>query len=426
VRPEWSTGMTGMGEHRVPLLGTAWRRNDDPATSRDPQVRAVVGALATLPAPELNAEFRAELRAQLVAITPRIVAESAQTGRMVDIVPAAPARPRPMPHGRPAARPVPAPRGGARHADGVLARLRGSNFARPLTVAASVIVAFALLLGGAVVMSRKALPGDALYGLKRASERFELATAGSAVDKAKDYLEFATNRANEAKSLSGHAGNADTAQLIGGTLNSADSDVRAAARLLGTNAVQHHSSKPLAAMRSWAPGQEQRLAALVAALSDPTLRAQAQSSLRLVRAAEARAVALAGKMGCGCLTTANADALGPKPCTNCNAPAVIPHKTTAPAGRHSGTKTHPHKNGQGTASGRSHHVGPVVGPTPSSNPTPTQPNPSQSHPISLPSLPTGSVSLPVSASSCGVTVKLPIIGGVNVGLCSGVNVNVGG
>ena len=416
-----------MGEHRVPLLGTAWRRNDDPATSRDPQVRAVVGALATLPAPELRAEFRAELRAQLVAITPRIVADSAEAGRMVDIVPAAPARPRPTPHGRPAARPVPASRGGARHADGVLARLRGTGFARPLTVAASVIVAFALLLGGAVVMSRKALPGDTLYGLKRASERFELATAGSDVDKAKDYLEFAANRADEAKALSNRSGNAKTAQLIGTTLNSADSDVRSAARLLGTNAVQHRSAKPLAAMRSWAPGQERRLAALVAALSDPTLRAQAQSSLRLVRAAEARAVALAGKMGCGCLTTANADALGPKPCTTCSAPPVTtPHKTTVPGGRHSATRTHPHKNGPGAASGASHHGGAVTGPKASSSPTPSEPNPSQSHPISLPSLPTGSVSLPVSASSCGVSIKLPIIGGVNVGLCSGVNVGVGG
>src|SRR3954470_3111006 len=99
--------MTEMGEHRVPLLGSGWRRNDDPATSRDPRVRAVVGALATLPAPELRDDFRAELRAQLVAITPRIVKESAETGSMIDIVPArattaAPARPRPTPHGRPA------------------------------------------------------------------------------------------------------------------------------------------------------------------------------------------------------------------------------------------------------------------------------------------------------------------------------------
>jgi len=419
--------MTGMGEHRVPLLGSAWRRNDDPATSRDPQVRAVVGALATLPAPELNAEFRAELRAQLVAITPRIVADSAQTGRMIDIVPAAPARPRPTPHGRPAARPAPATRGGARHADGVLTRLRGSHFGRPLTVAASVIVAFALLLGGAVVMSRKALPGDALYGLKRASERFELATAGSDVDKAKDYLDFAANRADEAKSLSSRAGDAETAQQIGSTLASADSDVRSAARLLGTNAVQHASAKPLLAMRNWAPGQERRLAALIAALSDPTLRAEAQSSLRLVRAAQARAVALGAKMGCSCLTTANADSLGPKPCTSCSAPLTTPRKGNSPATRHgAGGGDHPRKNGNGSASGASHHGGPVIGPKASSSPTPSGPNPSQSHPISLPSLPTGSVSLPVSASSCGLTAKLPIIGGVNVGLCSGVNVGVGG
>src|SRR4051812_30058135 len=297
--------MTAMGEHRVPLLGNAWRRNDDPAASRDPRVRAVVGALATLPAPELNAEYKAELRAQLVAITPRIVADSAEAGRMIDIVPAREARPRPTPHGRPAAA-APAPRGAARHADGVFARLRGVHLGRPLTVAASVIVAFALLLGGAVVMSRKALPGDALYGLKRASERFELATAGSDVDKAKDYLHFAANRAGEAKALSSGSGDAETARLITNTLHSSDSDVRAAARLLGTSAVRHSSSAPLATMTAWAPAQLSRLQALAAALSDPALRAEALSSVRLVQAAQARATALAGKLGCSCLSTANA------------------------------------------------------------------------------------------------------------------------
>src|SRR3954451_2731071 len=99
-------GMTGMGEHRVALLGSAWRRNDDPALSRDPRVRAVVGALATLPQPEMQADFRADLRAQLVAITPRVVADAAESRRMIDIVPAAAgagaARSRPTPQGRPA------------------------------------------------------------------------------------------------------------------------------------------------------------------------------------------------------------------------------------------------------------------------------------------------------------------------------------
>lgn len=412
-----------MGEHRVPLLGNAWRRNDDPATSRDPQVRAVVGALATLPAPELRTEFRAELRAQLVAITPRIVTESSGTGRLVDIVPGAPARPRPTPHGRPTPRPT--SRTGAQHADGVLARLRGVHLGRPLTVAASVIVAFALLLGGAVVMSRKALPGDALYGVKRASERFELATAGSDVDKAKDYLQFAVNRAGEAKALSGQASSGDNARLIGSTLSSADSDVRSAARLLGTDAVRHSSAKPLAVMTAWSPAQIGRLQALAAALTDPTLHAQALSSLHLVQAAQARAVALVGKLGCGCLSTSNSDALGPKPCTSCSGPVTTPHKTTAPA-RHTGGKTHPQKNsGKATAGGSSHNGGVVSTPKASSSPTPSAPNPSSSQPISLPSLPTGKVTLPVSGSSCGVSASLPILGGVGVGLCSGVNVNVG-
>src|SRR4051794_41803783 len=117
--------MTAMGEHRVPLLGNAWRRNDAPAASRDPRVRAVVGALATLPAPELNAEFRAELRAQLVAITPRIVTESARTGPMIDIVPArvaaapAPLRPPPpRPPPPPPRAPPPPPPGAAPPARG--------------------------------------------------------------------------------------------------------------------------------------------------------------------------------------------------------------------------------------------------------------------------------------------------------------------
>src|SRR6476469_6447535 len=65
-----------MNEHRVPMLGGAWRRRSDPARSSDPRVRELVGALAGLEvAPPMRAEFRSELRAQLVAVTPRLVEE---------------------------------------------------------------------------------------------------------------------------------------------------------------------------------------------------------------------------------------------------------------------------------------------------------------------------------------------------------------
>src|ERR1700709_497436 len=65
-----------MSEHRVPMLGAALRRRRDPAKSSDPRVRELVAALATLEvAPAPRADFRAELRAQLVAVTPRLVDE---------------------------------------------------------------------------------------------------------------------------------------------------------------------------------------------------------------------------------------------------------------------------------------------------------------------------------------------------------------
>src|SRR3954451_1496998 len=330
--------MTEMGEHRVPLLGSSWRRNEDPARSRDPRVRAVVGALATLPAPEMRADFRAELRAQLVAITPRIVAEGTPAARTATAAPAG-ARSRPTPQSRPKA--VDATP--ARHSDSVVDRLRRVPLGPPLAVAAAVIVAFAVLLGGAVVMSKKSLPGDALYGLKRASERIELATAGSDTEKAQDYLDFARTRANEVKALLGRSGgsalggtsaagvNAGTARLIASTLGSADEDVKAASRLLTGDAVKHSSPQPLSTMTNWAPAQADRLREIAAAMPDPALRARATSSLRLVQAAAARSAALRSKLGCDCLGAAGSDELGPKPCTVCGTSSGGGTNPTTPA-----------------------------------------------------------------------------------------------
>src|SRR3954447_13738346 len=70
--------MNEMSEHRVTMLGASWRRSGDPGRPRAPRGRAVVGALATLPAAPPRAEFRADLRAPLVAVTPRIVAHGTQ------------------------------------------------------------------------------------------------------------------------------------------------------------------------------------------------------------------------------------------------------------------------------------------------------------------------------------------------------------
>jgi hypothetical protein len=405
--------MNEMSEHRVPMLGASWRRSEDPALSRDPRIRAVVGALATLPAPEPSDVFRAELRAQLVAIAPRIVAESAKA--------AAPALPGTA-RGRKsvaAARP--------KHADGVLTRLRGVSLGRPLAVAASVITVFALLLGGAVWMSQKALPGDTLYGLKRASESFQLYLDGSNTDKAKDYLKFAGVRVDEAKGLASRATaeamgtgyqagviDTHTADLIASTLGSADSDVKDATALLTKQAVASNSSLPLKILTDWAPSQLVRLASLAEAVPDGSLRQRAQASVWLVSRAANRAKALVPSVVDGCASASNADSLGVLP-SGCGA---VP--TSGPTSRatKTGKPRHPHP-------GVHTNTGPVVvpvtegnapptnGPAPSGAPTTSQP------PIHLPTLPTiplPTKSLPVSVSTCGLGITLGPIG-INLGAC---------
>jgi len=399
--------MDEMSEHRVPMLGASWRRSEDPALSRDPRIRAVVGALAALPAPEPNSVFRAELRAQLVAIAPRIIAESA------------PAKAPTLTETRPVAKPA-AAAAKPKHADGAFARLRGVSLGRPLAVATAVLTAFVVLLGGAVWMSQKAAPGDTLYGLKRASENVRLDLAGNDTSKAKLYLEFAGRRADEANTLASratadamgsgyHAGAIDshTADLIASTLGSADSDVKNATTLLTKQAVTSNSSDPLKIITDWAPSQIARLKQLAASMPDGALRQRAQSSASLVTAAATRAKALVPAVVNGCASTAKADALGVLPAGTCVTSG--PTAGSAGHGKHHNKLRKPGASSVGTNTGRS--VVPVtVGNSPSTTPDNGGASSSTNPPLQLPTLlPTllPTKSLPVSVGpSC---VKLVII-----------------
>lgn len=406
-----------MSEHRVTMLGASWRRLEDPARSRDPRVQAVVGALATLPAPEMRSEFRTELRAQLVAIAPRIVAEGSTATRH------AVARETSVRSAR-----VPAPT--ARHADSVFAKLRAIPIGRPLAVVASVITVFAMLLGGAVWMSKNALPGDTLYGLKRASESFELTTAGSDTEKANDYLKFAAERAREARALLGRtsasgtgaqAGGIDshTADLIDSTLSSADSDVTKASALLGKQAVEKNSASPLNVMTSWAPSQVARLHDLAQAMPLGELRTRAESSAHLVVAALARAKELAPTVTSSCLDQVTSDTLGPVPLSGCSPIGVTPTTTS------SQPTTPKHPVGSTSANLGGSEPNGVGASTNSPAPGSSSSGSSSSGGGLLPSLPipTSSANLPVSVDSCGVGATLGPLE-IGLGLCSGLKVSL--
>ena len=395
-----------MSEHRASMLGGSLRRYEDPARSSDPRIREIVAALATIePAPAPRAHFRAELRAQLVAVAPRIVQESA-----TEELPAVGAA-------RKTAKPSPG-----------RSILSGLLHSRPLAAVACTVVIIAMLLGGAVAISRNALPGSTLYGLKRASENAQYALAQSSSARARLNLSFAQTRLEEVQALlPGGSGTAAVsphlASLVDSTLSSADSDVMKAAQTLGEQAVQNNSATPLQSMTSWAPSELTRLNKIIGRLPSGPVRDRAQASYALVSDAMTRANALSAEAGCACLKSTTSDQLGPIPCPVCDSsptpvvPTGVGTLPTLPGGTVPGSSST--SGGTGTGNGQSSGGGGVVvvppssgGDTNSAQPThPTIPLPS----VSVPPLP--SVSLgPIGIGSCGAGISLGPIN-IHLGKC---------
>ena len=275
----------------------------------------LIERLRRLPSgPGPDPRFTRELRAQLVAITPRIVAESES---------------RPVTR-----RPV--------RAAGFLRRAR-----RPLIAFAGATTVLVSLLGLAVWVSHGALPGQSLYGIKRASENFSLSLAGSDADKGKAYLQQATSRATETTKLLGDPSGqspltGQLTKLLGSTLQNADSDTRSGMQLLGKAAVDQHSSAPIAALPDWVSAQRARLVDLQNRLPAGSARNRAQASLALLQSVATRLAQWRSELGCGCLSSAKVDDIGPLPCTSCRAPikpgpalSGLPTLPTVPFGRSS-------------------------------------------------------------------------------------------
>ena len=295
-----------------------WGRGDRSAGSA--AQAQLISRLQALPGPAPEAQFRADLRAQLVAITGRIVSESE-------------------------ADPVTGP-----DTAGALAGRRSGAagwralraLRRPVLALASASTVLVLLLGMAVWMSSGSLPGQSLYGVKRASENVQLSMAGSDVAKGQAYLQLAGNRMREAADLLSRpsampaaggliAGTPRftprTEELVIDTLDSADEDTVNGMRLLARAAVAQLSKEPLTKVTSWWPGQNTLVTQVRDRIPAGPLRTRVQASLLLLQRIATRTGQLNSAMGCPCLAQALADELGPVPCANC---AAVP--TPAPGG----------------------------------------------------------------------------------------------
>lgn len=368
----------------------------------DEQIIARLEALPLVAEPD--ATFRAELRSRLLTMAPDLMAEPEFEADEIDEA-----------AGRYA---EPAQIGWQRH----YPALR-----KPLLVAASAAAVLVVLLGMSVWLSGNALPGQALYGLKRASENVQLSVTHGDAAKGRKYLDFASIRISEAAKLAGapasSAGSgkamADTVsahaqQLVISTLAAGNADVRSGSRLITSAAVADKDPTELAPLKQFAATQSGKLDALIQTLPKGTAaKSAAKNASNLVAAVAQRATELSVSVGCTCINPDHTDNLGPTPCTAC--PPAKRH-TKPPSGTQ-GSQSAPYvtPGGSGSGSPASSSRGPLPptepggggGGGPSSSPSPTPPTPSTtptSAPSSAPSSdPTSDPSTSDSSSADGGT-----------------------
>ncbi|GAA2231434.1 MULTISPECIES: DUF5667 domain-containing protein [Kitasatospora] len=202
----------------------------------------LAGALGSLPAPELSGEARSLQRAQLMAAFEREWAGGAAQDGLAARVPQQ-----------------------RRHR--AVRALRGSRWGRRLVIGGLVAGVAVGSLAGAAAASSNALPGDALYGMKRGLEGIRLDWADSDTERGSLLLDQASTRLAEAQGLLGRAG--PTSGLSTGTveqLRRALDDMHAEAirgrELLRAVYRSNGSLTPMRTLASFADDEDERWAAL--------------------------------------------------------------------------------------------------------------------------------------------------------------------
>ncbi|MDL5155311.1 DUF5667 domain-containing protein [Actinomycetospora termitidis] len=281
-----------------------------------------VAAATPGPDPAASARMRASVMA---AITEQAApAEESSTSRTLVTSPAdAPTR---SSHGRRRAdrrggtrpgdrRPAPAGSSGPRRS--AVRRLMSTTVAG---------VACILALGAlTVLLSRGSLPGDMLYGLKRASESAEVGLTSGQEAKGQKHLDIAALRLDEIQQMiqrdsSTAAGPRPTAAgldeadaaLVADNLRAFDQQARSGSKLL-LGLVNRPAGPSPSTLTQWAGTQQKMFDSLSPSLSDSG-RQQAASSQRLLTQLQDRARTFESDPTCG---GSSSDELGPLPSASC-------------------------------------------------------------------------------------------------------------
>ncbi|MGH3902787.1 MAG: DUF5667 domain-containing protein [Pseudonocardiaceae bacterium] len=208
----------------------------------------------------------------------------------------------------------------------------GDTRSRLVVAAAAALCLLMSLSGMSLLLSRDALPGDALYTFKRSAESAELGLTFGDERKALKHLEFANSRVSELEALADQADAASTWTSSEGkflrTLEDFELDTTAGTRLL-TDVAAGGQSGILAPLRGWAEQQETRLQAVRGALPLPA-STRLDSTLELLDRVVARTTALDQRSECGTVTSGTHDDLGPLPARGA-CESVAPNGTASAA-----------------------------------------------------------------------------------------------
>lgn len=214
---------------------------------------------------------------------------------------------------------------------------------------AAAAVALVLALGGiTLLLSKDALPGDPLYGIKRAGESAALSLTFDERDKAKKHLEFAANRVGELGELT-RQGASTSAYFTG--LADFETDLRAGVTQLTAIVTDQGGQARLTELRTWARQQSDRLGIQVGS-APAEARDKFAAARVLLDKVQARTTDLGSRLVCYTITTGSSDELGALPAAgDCvrdpgSPDAVVPPVTpsapsSAPTGSPSPTSAPP-------------------------------------------------------------------------------------
>jgi len=187
-----------------------------------------------------------------------------------------------------------------------------------------------LAVSGISMASGDANPGDPLYQVKRSTERAQLALASSDLSRGQLYLEFARTRLSEAHAVRTNAPGFSSA------LADMDANTVDGVRLLTTSAMGPGGASALDTVDRFVEDQKYLVNQLTA-LVDGASRQRVDASMTLLDGISTRSHALRASLACGAGATSAVDALGPaaapcQPQTGQQPETVTPKSssTTAP------------------------------------------------------------------------------------------------